>query len=284
MTAKKTIKELVTEWLETKNFEKGVEILSLERPQMARTFRNREKTYASKLEYELKKLAGITVISATVKVAKGLAELENATSVANFIKVEKPNQPEGKNKGKVKGKGKNGSKGKNAQKSSGKKADKAEGAKKANSGKGKQNEKSELKVQPETVIVIPETPNATGSVQQTTSPTPEASDNKPDDMAPDFIAKIVKEHSHLFKLRTQLGEERAQINPKNHPTYNKKRKILSETINSMSTRIEMLFQAKEDYYNHGTMPDMAILFPEGSEAPAENETEQPNQAENTEVK
>ena len=52
---KPNLKENVIAWLENKDFDAGIAILAPHRPHMARIFAGREKTYAGKLAYELKK-------------------------------------------------------------------------------------------------------------------------------------------------------------------------------------------------------------------------------------
>lgn len=190
---KPNLKENVITWLENKDFDAGIAILAAHRPQMARIFAGREKTYAGKLAYELKKLAGIS-------------ELQ---------RLEKNPKPEPKTRN------------------------------------------------PEPKTKNPETKNQKPG---TRNPEPKTKNPKPGTRnqktgTPPFIAKIVKEHSRLFKLRSQLADERLIIPAKNHPTYNKKRKILSESIQQHSERIEALYQAKEDYYEKGITPDMEALFP-----------------------
>ena len=82
---------------------------------------------------------------------------------------------------------------------------------------------------------------------------------------PVFIERIIKEHSRLVNLRSQLADERLAIPEANNEPNNKKRKILSESIHQHSQRIEALYTAKENYYTHNQKPDMEALFP--SETP-----------------
>lgn len=206
-----TTAEIVNQWLETKDFSQGVEILFAFRPQMARIFRGREKTYAGKLEYELKKLANIpTILTAKVEAKPVIEETKKQKAKTSKKKLPKPakllKEPASTN-------------------------------------------------QPGNIVpVIPSLPAIDSS--------PLVKTKGGEAKTPAFIAKIIKEHAKLFKLRSQLADEREKVPQQNHPTHNKKRKILSESIQQHSERIEALYQAKEDYYNNGTMPDMAKLFPE----------------------
>ncbi len=77
---------------------------------------------------------------------------------------------------------------------------------------------------------------------------------------PDFIEKIIREHTMLVNLRSQMGDERHALGSKNDAATMKKRKMLSGSINQQSERIEMLYRAKEDYYEKGITPDMDMLF------------------------
>lgn len=219
---KANIKEIVQDWLKTKNFDEGVEILFAYRPQMARIFRGREKTYAGKLEYELKKLAGISKLQAIIHNSPAMEAL-----AAQAPKAHSPAPP----------------------------------------------------VPPVVEQPVPQAPvPKAGTVRAprakkqtkaaTTAPDPvqappqdTGNSTHPRTDTPDFIRKIVKEHARLFKLRSQLDDKRAAIPQKNHPKHNKDRKVLSESIQQMSGRIEQLYFAKEDYYEKGIKPDMELLFP-----------------------
>jgi hypothetical protein len=75
------------------------------------------------------------------------------------------------------------------------------------------------------------------------------------------IEQIIKEHSHLFQLRSQLGQQRTDLGNGNDPQTVKQRKVLSESIQQHSERIEALFNAKEDFYTKGIIPNMEALFP-----------------------
>lgn len=88
---------------------------------------------------------------------------------------------------------------------------------------------------------------------------------------PVAVEKVIKEHSRLFKLRAQLHEQMATLPEDNEEETVKKRKNLSDSMEIMSARIDLLFAAKEAYYNDHQLPDLTILFPEPPAAPpAEN--------------
>lgn len=200
---KDTIVKLVTDWFETRDFDKGIAILAIYRPQMARIMVNRPQTYSNKLEYELSKLAGIPWVK--LKTTKIIPGVNNPA----------PKQPK---------------------------------------PKAKAVPKPKIKLMPVVPPVVKALPGPP-------TPNPKQENKQVDKTTPPFITKIIKEHARLFKLRSQLGDQRQAIPQKNHPTLNKKRKVLSASIHELSTRIDMLFQAKEDYYNNGVKPDMDALFP-----------------------
>ncbi|MGE4568037.1 MAG: hypothetical protein AB7C90_02505 [Bacteroidales bacterium] len=212
---KTNIKEIVLDWLKTKNFDEGVEILFAYRPQMARIFRGRQKTYAGKLEYELKKLGGIARLQAVVHNTPAIKTLTAQTG-----DTEPPAPP----------------------------APPVKKAKKTAAPKAPGTKKGSKPAAP------PKAPATAADIQPDPGTHPRTD-------TPDFIRKIVKEHARLFKLRSQLDDKRAAIPQKNHPKHNKDRKVLSESIQQISGRIEQLFNAKEDYYEKGVKPDMALLFP-----------------------
>lgn len=85
-----------------------------------------------------------------------------------------------------------------------------------------------------------------------------------------FIEQIVKEHSRLVSLRSMLDEQRKALGTANDAATVKQRKTLTASIQQHSQRIEMLYNAKEDYYNKNIIPDMVAL---GLQQP--DETSQP---------
>lgn len=227
-----TTKDAVKKWLDTKDFDKGVDLLSIFRPAMARIFRNRPKTYATKLEYELRKLAGMV----SLPQMNPPVLMRSAPSTPAAPGTNPANDPFTATPATV--------------------TEPATGT----------TEPGTPANTPSTGTPAPGTDPSTctsetgtpATAQNTSSP----NNRRDNQLPPAFIARIVKEHSHLFKLRSQLSEQREKIPAKNHPTYNQKRKIASEAIQALSNRIEILWNAKEDYYEKNITPDMAVLFPE----------------------
>lgn len=71
---------------------------------------------------------------------------------------------------------------------------------------------------------------------------------------PPQVENVVKEHARLFQLRSQLAEQRAKIPERNTQPNNKRRKALSEAIQELSEKIELLYQQKEQYYENNIIP------------------------------
>ena len=79
---------------------------------------------------------------------------------------------------------------------------------------------------------------------------------------PEIVEKVIREHSETFLLRSRLHEQLRSLPPDNDPSSVKQRKNLSDSLSLLSARIELLFAAKEAWYNEGLLPDAAILFPQ----------------------
>lgn len=91
---------------------------------------------------------------------------------------------------------------------------------------------------------------------------PPADETQGEKKVPESIEKVIKEHADLFKLRAQLHEQMGGLPEDNNDDTVKKRKNLSDSIALISPRIDIMFAAKEAFYNNGLLPDMAVLFPE----------------------
>lgn len=76
---------------------------------------------------------------------------------------------------------------------------------------------------------------------------------------PVFIEKIVREHSNLVMLRSQLDEQRKKLPLTNDAVVVKARRALTQSINQHSLKIELLYNAKEDYYTKAIIPNMVAL-------------------------
>lgn len=77
---------------------------------------------------------------------------------------------------------------------------------------------------------------------------------------PADIIKIKDEYSKLYNLRAQQHNMLSEVPPDNAPHNVKQRKVLAETIKQMSDRLEILFAAKEKYFETDELPDMEALF------------------------
>ena len=60
-------------------------------------------------------------------------------------------------------------------------------------------------------------------------------------------------------LRSQLDEQRKKLPLTNEANVVKTRRTLTQSINQHSLRVELLYNAKEDYYTKGIIPDMVTL-------------------------
>ena len=86
---------------------------------------------------------------------------------------------------------------------------------------------------------------------------------------PPEVEQVIKEHSRLFNLRAQLHVQMAGMPENNEEETVKMRKNLSDTIEIMSARIDLLFASKEAFYTEHQLPDLTILFPEPPANPPE---------------
>lgn len=77
---------------------------------------------------------------------------------------------------------------------------------------------------------------------------------------PPEIEKIKSEYSRLYNLRARLHGQLTDVAPDNAPANVKKRKTLGDSISEISLKLELLYAAKEAYFETGTMPDMDALF------------------------
>lgn len=94
-----------------------------------------------------------------------------------------------------------------------------------------------------------------------TGPVPSAPKTKePDDSMPEDVRRIIKEHSRLFNERQILHDSMASIPDDNAPENVEQRKKLSDHIFEHSEKIEALFNAKEEFYKTGKLPDIESLF------------------------
>lgn len=83
---------------------------------------------------------------------------------------------------------------------------------------------------------------------------------------PAEIEKIKSEYSRLYNLRAQQHGLMTEVTPDNSTINVKRRKIFSDSIAEISQRLELLYLAKEAYFETGTMPDMDSLFGEAKKA------------------
>lgn len=95
-----------------------------------------------------------------------------------------------------------------------------------------------------------------------------------------YLELIVREHASLVQLRSQLDIKRKQLGTANDEQTKKDRKLLSESIKQLSIRIEAMYNAKEDYYTKGIIPNLEALglkdpFAEPQEAAPASKDQRP---------
>ena len=77
---------------------------------------------------------------------------------------------------------------------------------------------------------------------------------------PEIIKKIKSELADLHRLRSHLHRKMTEIDPENSPDNMLKRKVLLSDIKKISSRSDLLYEAKESYFNNGILPDSSILL------------------------
>jgi hypothetical protein len=77
---------------------------------------------------------------------------------------------------------------------------------------------------------------------------------------PPEVEKVKTEYAELYNLRAKQHGLLTEVTPDNAPENIKKRKTLTDSIAQISQRLELLYAAKEAYFEHGTLPDMDSLF------------------------
>ncbi len=78
---------------------------------------------------------------------------------------------------------------------------------------------------------------------------------------PQAVQDLIKKHSEAFNSRAILHAEMSRYADDNSDKLVAKRKELSEKIRKLSATIELLWDAKEDFYSKGIIPDLTILIP-----------------------
>jgi len=78
---------------------------------------------------------------------------------------------------------------------------------------------------------------------------------------PPIIRRVVHEYASLFQERSRLHQVMTGMPESNAETVRQKRAELFDMIKSLSSRLELLFQAKTLYDSKGVLPQEEILFP-----------------------
>ncbi len=230
---KANVKQQVVEWLQHKDYEAGVVILSGIRPQMSRIMSGRSHRYKDKLEYELLKLIGEDHLT---KLALTKHVVEAKPKTVEQARVKQP---------KVKKKRKRS-----------KSAPVVKTKVTAPPAPAKPEPQPQPKKKPDKAAKKP-----VSAEQKKEVPGYDLSAaHESLDEVPAEIEKIVKEHSRLFTLRSQLSEERYAVPQTNNDKNMKRRRVLTQSIHELSERIEVLFNAHAEYLKTRKMPNMDALF------------------------
>lgn len=88
---------------------------------------------------------------------------------------------------------------------------------------------------------------------------------------PSEIEKLIKLHSKLFLERSVLHEAMGNLPSENTDSLIEKRSKISDQIEELSFKIDILFEAKEQFYKTGEILTIDELFPEKKTPPVNQE-------------
>ncbi|KAF0198388.1 MAG: hypothetical protein FD166_1441 [Bacteroidetes bacterium] len=237
------MKEKVFNWIQQGcDFNEGLTLLSAigKNKQIARAMAGHEKRYAGKLFYELCKAAGYTMVEYQ-KIKDTLQDIVNKLDNQSGDNPPADDPPADDPP--------TGSTGDNPD-TTGTSAEEPFPADEKKEEVTSEEPAQDTKEQEEPVKV----PSAAATVKE--------QGQEKEGQLPADVEKVIREHADLFKLRAQLHEQMAELPEDNTEENIKKRKNLSDSIALISPRIDLMFAAKEVYYNEGRLPEMSVLFPE----------------------
>lgn len=210
----------IHEYLQQKNpdYETGVEILAEHNPRLARVFTGRSHRYARKLIYELKKIARKDTKPTSIPLTR---PVKTHGHLSRPIRDVSQSSPPVKTHGRT--------------------------------SQPIQNKPQSPKPRRGDMLVAPGVSRGTNDELPTTGK-PQRGSTPASPPIPPQVENVVKEHARLFQLRSQLAEQRAKVPERNTQPNNKRRKALSEAIQELSEKIELLYQQKEQYYENNIIP------------------------------
>lgn len=85
--------------------------------------------------------------------------------------------------------------------------------------------------------------------------------NNPRTQTPAVIKKIKSELGDLHRLRSHLHRKMGEISEDNSPENMQSRAALLDNIKKVSERADILWNAKEHYYETGQLPPVSIIEP-----------------------
>ena len=84
---------------------------------------------------------------------------------------------------------------------------------------------------------------------------------------PSDVRRVIHEYGEGYRKRSQLHLQMTSLPENNQPETVARRRDLLMQIKAFSLRMEVLFQAKENYQLHRIVPDPAVLWPEPAVSP-----------------
>jgi hypothetical protein len=81
------------------------------------------------------------------------------------------------------------------------------------------------------------------------------------DAYPSAVRRVIHEYGEAYRLCGQLHYRMCDVPDNNQPENVALRKDLLLQIKALSARMELLYQAKEDYLQRKVLPDPATLWP-----------------------
>lgn len=92
---------------------------------------------------------------------------------------------------------------------------------------------------------------------------------------PSDVRRVIHEYGEGYRMRSQLHSQMTSLPEYNQPDIVAQRRELLMQIKALSLRMEVLFQAKENYQLHRILPDPGALWPEPVVSPGSASRDKP---------
>lgn len=92
---------------------------------------------------------------------------------------------------------------------------------------------------------------------------------------PSDVRRVIHEYGEGYRKRSQLHSQMTSLPEYNQPEIVAQRRELLMQIKALSLRMEVLFQAKENYQLHRILPEPGALWPEPVVSPGSASRDQP---------